>query len=437
MAIISPFKGVIYKREAVANLIDALAPPYDVISPEMQDALYEKSDRNVIRLILGKEFPDDNGANSRYTRAAGFLENWMKDGTLGRVEEDSIYLYCQEYVINKRWLKRVGVICRTKIEEPGKSIFPHERTMSGPKTDRLNLARACRMNFSQVFGIYSDPKLTLDAIWAGIMKSPADMDVTDNEGIKHRLWLISDPEVIEQARLFFLETPIVIADGHHRYETALNYRNERRAEDKARDGDAEYEHVMMFLSNCCGEGFTILPTHRIVKNIGAPDIDSAVEKLKSDFKISERRVDANSVSGFLDDLKKSGGENPSLGLYRGGGRMLLLSLRKDAALPNPPGGDKTGILRRLDVILLQELVFEKALGISKEAVADKKIVGYSIDAVKAMAEVDDGGARLSFIMNPTGMDQVIEVSTSGCVMPQKSTYFYPKLISGLVFNSLE
>lgn len=437
MAIISPFKGVIYKRGAVANLIDALAPPYDVISPEMQDQLYEKSDRNVIRLILGKEFPDDNDANSRYTRAAGFLETWMKDGTLERVENESIYLYSQEYEIKGTWRKRVGVICRTKIEEPGKSIFPHERTLSGPKTDRLNLTRACRMNFSQVFGIYSDPKLTLDAIWDRVMKSPADMDVTDKDGVKHRLWLISDPEVIERARRFFLDMPIVIADGHHRYETALNYRNERRAEDKARDGEAKYEHVMMFLSNCCGEGFTVLPTHRMVKDIGALDIDSAVERLKSDFEVSETRVDANCAGVFLDDLQRSGEKSPSLGLYRGDGRMLTLCLRKDAALPNPPGAGKARILRRLDVILLQELIFEKALGISKEAVADKKIIGYTIDPAKAMKDVDKGDARLSFIMNPTGMDQVIEVATGGGVMPQKSTYFYPKLVSGLVFNPLE
>ncbi|VAX24394.1 FIG00496002: hypothetical protein [hydrothermal vent metagenome] len=437
MAVIAPFKGVVYKRGVGSSLIDALAPPYDVIPPETQEELYEKSDRNVIRLILGKEFPDDNDADSRYTRAAGFLRDWMKDGTLERVEHESIYLYSQEYEIDNRRLKRVGVICRTKIEEFGKSIFPHERTLSGPKTDRLNLTRACRMNFSQVFGIYSDPKLTLDAIWEGIMKSAADMDVTDESGVKHRLWMISDPDVIERARLFFLETQIVIADGHHRYETALNYRNERRSQEGTQNSEAGYEHVMMFLSNCCGEGFTVLPTHRIVKDIGAVDIDDAVEKLKSDFEISERSVDANLVSGFLDDLKKSGDLNPSLGLYRGDGRMLLLSLRKDAALPNPPGNEKAAILRRLDVILLQELVFEKALGISKEAVADKKIVGYTIDAVEAMRQVDRGAARLSFIMNPTRMDQVIEVATSGGVMPQKSTYFYPKLISGLVFNPLE
>ncbi|HEB73580.1 MAG TPA: DUF1015 domain-containing protein, partial [Nitrospirae bacterium] len=419
------------------SLIDALAPPYDVIPPETQEELYKKSDRNVIRLILGKEFPDDTDADSRYTRAEGFLEKWMKDGTLERVEHESIYLYSQEYEIEKKRLKRVGVICRTRIEEFGKSIFPHERTLSGPKTDRLNLTRACRMNFSQVFGIYSDPKLTLDTIWEGIMKSSADMDVTDENGVKHKLWVISDPEVIERTRLFFLETQIVIADGHHRYETALNYRNERRAQEGTQNNEAGYEHVMMFLSNCCGDGFTVLPTHRIVKDIGAIDIDSAVEKLKSDFEVSERNMDVNLVSGFLDDLKKSGDLNPSLGLYRGDGRMLLLSLKKDAALLGRAGGGKAAILRRLDVILLQELVFEKALGISKEAVADKKIVGYTIDAVEAMRQVDKGAARLSFIMNPTRMDQVIEVATSGGVMPQKSTYFYPKLISGLVFNPLE
>jgi uncharacterized protein (DUF1015 family) len=402
----------------------------------MQEQLYQKSDRNVIRLILGKKFPDDNDANSRYTRAAESLESWMSDGTLGQVDDDSIYLYSQEYKIDNRWQKRVGVICRTKIEEPGKSIYPHERTLSGPKTDRLNLTRACRMNFSQVFGIYSDPNLTLDAIWSRIMESPADMDVKDSEGIKHRLWLISDPEVIETARIFFIDPPIVIADGHHRYATALNYRNERRAEDNSENGDADYEHVMMFLSNCSGEGFTVLPTHRIVRHIDTSDIDGAVEKMKSDFDVSETKVDTNSVAGFIDDLKKSGENSPSLGLYRGEGRMLLLSLREDADLPNPPGADKAEILRRLDVILLQELVFEKALGISKEAVADKKIVSYTIDAVKAMSEVDDGNARLAFIMNPTEIGQVIEVSTSGGVMPQKSTYFYPKLISGLVFNPL-
>ncbi len=436
MAIITPFRGIIYKKKAVPDLSDVLAPPYDLISPEKQAELYDRHSRNVIRLILGKEYPDDNGSHSRYTRAAGFLKNWMEDGTLGRIEESAIYLYAQEYEISGTRLKRAGVICRTKIEKLGRSIFPHERTLAGPKIDRLNLIKACRMNFSQVFGIYSDHELRLDRIWEGEMKLPPDMDVTDGDGVRHQMWIIADPDIIEKVRSFFGETQVVIADGHHRYETALNYRNERRAEEGGANGEADYDYVMMYFSNACGQGFTVLPTHRIVAGAGATDIDKVKDKLKNDFHMSERVVDARSVSRFLDELKRSGEENPSLGVYHGKGRMLLLSLKKNANVPTTPGNGESEVLQKPDAVILQELVFEKALGVSKEAVENEKIVSYTIDAKKAVDAVDRGEARLSFLMNSASTEQVMEMAAKGVVMPQKSTYFYPKLITGLVFNPL-
>ncbi|MBI5815348.1 MAG: DUF1015 domain-containing protein [Nitrospinae bacterium] len=435
MTRVNPFRGVRYNLEKI-KAADVLAPPYDVISPDAQRAFYEKSDRNVVRLILGIENETDTQTNNRYTRSSMFLAKWLADGTLARDPKPALYLYAQDYEVEGEKTRRTGFICRRLIEPLGVSIFPHERTLSGPKTDRLNLTRACQMNFSPVFGLYSDPARTLDGIWAGIISNETpDIDVTDDEGVRHAMWTVADVKIIHKAQEFLEDKPVVIADGHHRYETALNYRNERRAAENP-SGVTEYDCALMYLSNSCGEGFTVLPTHRVVKEVKIADMQSLLGKMRKYFAIEEAPLSKDKLAEFTHALALAGKGAPAFGMIAPGGKIYTLKLDLDKYMKETSSSGVASILRTLDVSVLQELVFENILGISKEAVADKKTVGYTIHAAEAAGLVESGAAKLAFLLNPADVDMVIKVATSGSVMPQKSTYFYPKLISGLVMNPL-
>ncbi len=429
MVTAAPFKGITYNPDIITNLSDVLAPPYDVISPTMQDQLHQLHDHNVIRLILGKTGSEDNDENNRYTRAAEYLGQWLEDGSLTRSDEPAIYLYSQEYNIGDTKSHRLGFICRVRLEPFGASIYPHERTMSGPKEDRLKLMKACETNFSQVFGLYADKELTLDTVWENVMRQPADMSATV-EGIEHEVWVISNKNVINQITSFLTDVTVVIADGHHRYETALNYSQWRRERDNENRNDADYDYVMMYLSNIHSQGFTVLPTHRIVTDKCEANLEALLERLKTDFDIVERQVTPDMAGEFEKELKAAGANAPSFGMYLGNGAMSLLTMKGEVL------STLNSTLQRLDVTILQERILENALGISKEQVASKSAVCYMVDAGGAMELVDNGVAQAAFLMNNTEVDQVMDVATSCGVMPQKSTYFYPKLISGLVFNPL-
>ena len=436
MARVNPFGGVRYNPKAISNIGDVLAPPYDVISSSQQQELYDRHDRNIVRLILGYQREGDSEDDNRYTRSAEFLKIWMADATLSRDDKPAFYLYAQDYEVDGKKMRRVGFMCRRLIEPLGTSIFPHERTLSGPKTDRLNLTRACKMNFSPIFGLYSDPSKKLDKIWESIMNVDIpDIDVTDEDGVRHLMWTITDGEIILTAQGFLENIPVVIADGHHRYETAINYRNERRAQENP-SGRADYDYALMYLSNSCGEGFTVLPTHRIVKDVPAIDMAALLASLGEYFEVKEEALNDKSIGALPAKLAAAGKNGPAFGMIAPGGKLYLLKLNVEKYAKNAPAGGVAAILHTLDVAVLQELVFEKILGVSKEQVADKKVVGYTINAAEAAQQVSGGGAKLAFILNPADVNMVIKVATAGGVMPQKSTYFYPKLISGLVMNPL-
>jgi len=411
-----------------------LAPPYDVISPEQQEQLYQRHPNNVVRLILGKILGDDNEQNSRYTRAAADLRSWMKEGVLKPYPAPALYLYTQAYEMDGKTLTRLGFVCGLKAEAYGEGkVFPHERTLSGPKTDRLNLTRACRMNFSQVFGLYSDPNRTLDDMFEKVIGSQKPAVEAEQDGVLHRMWPISDPKMVQSVVSFMADMDVVIADGHHRYETAVNYRKERRAQEGGADGD--YDYVLMFLSNTHGQGFTVLPTHRFVLKTDL-SAEQVVDALARDFSITPIKVNAAGADQFMRELKDAGQKSVSFGLYLGDGDMRLISLKEDAPLPTPPGSERLPALSHLDVTILQELILGKAMGISREMVEAGGHIYYTKSATEALEKVDTGGARMAFLMNPTEIEQVMQIARGGVTMPQKSTYFYPKLISGLVFNPL-
>ena len=432
---IRPFKGIVYDWDKLEDVGPALAPPYDVINPDQQEALYQSHPHNVVRLILGKQSAEDSDSDNRYTRAARDLADWMEQGILRPYPEPALYIYSQEYKIEGARLNRTGFICRLKLEDydQGK-VFPHERTLSGPKTDRLNLTRACKTNFSQIFGLYEDPQLTLDALFEEATKNTNPAVEAEQDGVIHRMWPVTDKAIIEKVQTFMADKDMVIADGHHRYETALNYRNERREQAGGASGD--YDYGLVFLSNTNGQGFTVLPTHRFVLKT-EKSAEEALATLAGNFEISEeRQVTEDSVANFMAELKSAGEQTVAFGMYTGGGAMRLLRMKKDAQPPSPPGGEKIEALRWLDVTILQELILSRALDITREKVEAGGHIYYTIHADLAMRKVDEGAAKMAFLMNPTGIGQVMDVARGGGTMPQKSTYFYPKLISGLVFNPL-
>lgn len=438
MVKIAPFRGYRYAPALVGRDGAVLAPPYDVITPEDLDRLYARHPKNVVRLILNKQRETDTETDNRYTRAAALLEDWKRDGTLIRDETPAIYLYAQDYDAGGKRLRRVGFIARRLVEPFGESVFPHERTLSGPKTDRLNLTRACGMNFSPVFGLYSDPERTLDAAWEDVMKTPPAVSVVGGDGVGHHLWIVVDSKLIEKTRDFMKTAQVVIADGHHRYETALNYRNERRAAetDPPPVGEADYDYVMMYLSNSHGEGFTVLPTHRLVSAVPGLEAEALPGRLEKYFDSTGFELSGETAAAFMEKLREAGKERPGLGLYTGDGQGAILSLRADVDTARELAHISPPRLRDIDVIVLQEIVFERVLGISREMVADKKTVFYTVDAREAVEAVDGGRAAFAFLMGGVDMEKIIQVAASGGVMPQKSTYFYPKLITGLVFNPL-
>lgn len=430
-----PFRGIRYNQNAITQIGMVLAPPYDVISPAQQKALYDNDTHNVVRLILGYEYGTDTEADNRYTRSAKVLGEWQEDGTLSRELAPAIYLYAQDYEIDGRTFRRVGFICRRLVEPFGQSVHRHERTLSGPKLDRLRLTRACKMNFSPIFGLYADPEKKLDAVWAGIMESKKpDVYAKDDDGVTHQMWVVTDPAIIAQAQGNLRDKDVVIADGHHRYETALNYRDERRKAEKP-EGVAEYDYALMFLSNSLGEGFTVLPTHRLVKGVGEQAVKDLPRRMAESFNVTQVKFDPADPSPFMAVLKSAGATAPSFGVIAPGGVSSVITLNKGKYLAGETGG-LSDVMRLLDVSVLQELVFEGMLGITKEAVADKTVIGYTISPEEAARSIAKGETKVAFLLNPADVNVVMDVAVKGGVMPQKSTYFYPKLISGLVFNPL-
>ena len=429
-----PFRGIRYNQNAITQIGKVLAPPYDVISPAQQKALYDSDEHNVVRLILGYEYGTDTETDNRYTRSSEVLNKWLSGNVLSREALPAIYLYAQDYEMEGRTLRRVGFICRRLAEPFGQSVHRHERTLSGPKLDRLKLTRACKTNFSPIFGLYADPEKKLDAIWAQIMNSKKpDIHATDDDNVVHQMWVVTDQAVIAQVQGHLRNRDVVIADGHHRYETALNYRNERREAEKP-DGAAEYDYVLMFLSNSLGEGFTVLPTHRLVKGVDEKAVKSLLERLPESFDVKTESFDPANPAPFMATLKTAGAVAPSFGVLAPGVSSIV-TLKKEKYLAGDTGG-LSDVLRLLDVSVLQELVFERMLGITKEAVADKSVIGYTISPKEAAQSIAKGETKVAFLLNPADVSVVMDVAVKGGVMPQKSTYFYPKLISGLVFNPL-
>jgi len=436
LAEIRAFKGILYNEEKV-NLERAVAPPYDVISPREQGKYYNLSEYNVIRLILGKEYPGDNAVNNKYTRAATFFQEWLREGVLREDEKPAIYLYQQEYSLKTGERKRrIGFIALAKLEDfdTGK-IFPHERTEPKTKIDRLNLLRACKAHFCQIFALYSDPRRGIDHILEAKAKEQPIIDVRDEDGARHKLWRINEQKTIDKIVQIIKDKALYIADGHHRYETALNFRNEMRK--KFPELTEVYDYVIMMLVNMDGEELTILPIHRVVRNIKELNFHKLLQKIEEFFDLQilqfNRANETIQREKFLEKLREKR-KDRTFGMYWGD-KYYLLTVREEKTIDEILGPGHSAEWKKLDVITLHNLLFGRILGLKKTYLEDS--IKYTIYEEEAIEFINRGEYQIAFFLNPTKINQIKKIANNREIMPQKSTFFYPKLLSGLVMYKLE
>src|SRR5208283_3692704 len=434
MALVRPFRAFRYNPE-IALFERVLTQPYDKISPAQQEKYYASDPHNLIAVEKGRTSPSDSPQDNVYTRAAAALTDWISKSVVKQDPEPVFYAYSQEFLIpgtSERRTRR-GFIGAGKLEDYSAGvIFRHEHTLSGPKADRLELLRHTHTHTGQLFMLYSDPRRQVDTILAEVESGqPPITQLTDEYGVIHRLWPIAEPERIAAIQRAMADQKLVIADGHHRYETSLNFRNESRTRAGKMLPDAPYESSMMTFINTHSEGLTILPTHRVVSRL--PDFSwSAVRRFLEPWFAAE-------VFSFAEDAHRPKAEHKFLARLAAGEvqRAIGVYPAADAAsrafyvLTLRPEADITQVLpgisalqRQLDVVLLHQGILEPALGITAHAVASEANLTYEREAAAALAAVDRGDAQASFLLNPVDVDLVMRVATAGEVMPQKSTDFY-------------
>jgi len=446
MAKIIPFKGILYNKEKIRDMKDVVAPPYDVISPPEQEELYKRHENNVVRLILGKESDSDTPDNNRYTKAKDSFDSWQKDSILIKDAFPSIYVYSQEYHLGEtegfEKKRRLGFIALSKLENFGEGkIHPHENTLAKPKEDRLKLMQHCNANFSSIFGLFSDPSKRIDSVLKDYMRHSPLYDLVDDAGMRHTLWAIRDNKVIQIITGVMSDKQVFIADGHHRYETAINYRNEMREKLPNFTGEELYNYVMMYFTNTNSEGLSILPIHRLVSNLSNFDKKKIIKKAGEFFnieKLSLNESDEKTVKQKLfSDMKERGKKEHIFGMYLGNDEYLLLTLKDEDVLDRLITNSRHPSWKKLDVTILHTLLIEKVLGVSEKNLAEQKNITYTISEDEAIKDVKAGKYQIALFLNPTKIEEVKDVAAAGEKMPQKSTFFYPKLLTGLVMNKLE
>jgi uncharacterized protein (DUF1015 family) len=441
MARIYPFEALRYNPARV-HLEDVVTQPYDKITPSLQQAYYQRSPYNLVRIILGLPELFDNATSNVYTRAAEHFNEWRKQGVLFHDNEPAVYAYSQLYAVpgeDNLLRERRGLIALGELVDYSAGVvFRHEKTLSKPKSDRLNLLRATRAHFGQIFMLYSDPVHTVEKLIFS-SDAPPDIEVTDDYGVVHRLWKISEPAVINLVTTAMADKKLIIADGHHRYETALNYSRERQPDDVApRTARGTYQApaypeaaVMMTFINMDSEGLTILPTHRVVRDLPNFSVEDFLNRARAYFDVSE----VSPARDPLEVLRSTAASGKSIffvATAKGG--YLLISKPEKVAEALPGYSERQ---RKVDVAQLHGVILENLLGLSQESIANQINLSYLRDASEALDLVRNGQAQIAFLMNPATLDQLRDVAFAGETMPQKSTDFYPKLLSGLTIYALD
>ena len=421
MANIEPFRGIRYNTARIEELSTLISPPYDIIDQQEQDSFYNQNPYNIIRLEYGREKSGDRPDDNRYTRANRTFTRWQEQGILQLEDRPVFYLYRQSFSYQGRAYRRIGIFAALRVEPyHTKAVLPHEKTLSKPKTDRLELLKSCRAGFSPIFVLYPDRENKVEHICNSYFSRPPLLSFQDRGGQEHSLWTIADPAQIKGLQGLIAPLSLLIADGHHRYETALRFSREADA-----GGKKGYFYAMAALVNLHSPGLLMLPTHRLLKGLSVQQEGSLIEIASRSFDLQFRDLPGNlSESALFPELSQPGRTLPALGLILAD-RLCLLTLKSPLYEPGS-----------LDVTLLQDRVFQPLFA-GSPAGSMEKAISYSTDQQDIAKSVVRGEAQAGFILNPTPIEKVIEMAEKGEMMPQKSSYFYPKLPSGLVIYSLE
>jgi len=411
MARIYPFRSLRYDFDK-APIEKVVTQPYDKISKGMQERYYASHPNNIVRIVYGKAQPDDSAADNVYTRAAECLKQWRTAGILKQLAEPAFFIYFQHFRAPGADETRIrkGFVGLGALEDyTNKVVFPHERTLTGPKKDRLELLRHTKTQFEQIFMLYEDPAAAIDRLMDDAARQHPDIHLRDEYGVEHMLWTVTDRDRLEFIQSQMADKRLIIADGHHRYETALAYRDEM-------GGAHGSDRIPMAFFNMYSPGLTVLPTHRVLANVTGFDPVTLFTRA-AEFFVTEA------------------GEGVTIGVFAAG-QLTNLRLKPsiDLAVLMPDLSEKQ---RMLDVVILHRLLIEKCLGITEEAVKKESFITYVREPEAAINEVKEGKAQVAFLLNPTRLDQIRDIAYEGNVLPQKSTDFYPKVLSGLTMYAME
>jgi len=424
LAEISPFSGIRYNQQIVGDMASVICPPYDVISPQEQKAYYERSDYNVIRLEHGAVLPDDTKTSNKHSRARAAFNQWLKDRVLVVDHVPSYYIHEHTFTHQNIRKKRLGLTACVKLEPWEKRIiFPHENTVPGIKSDRLDLMRACATNFSPLLGLHEDLGQKVSKLLASQAGRKPVIDFSE-AGETHKLWVANEPEFVQRVTHFLASKPIYIADGHHRYETALAYRDEKRQENPPGTGDQAFNFVMITLVSFSDPGLVVLPVHRLIRNLSPEALSQFRSNLETFFELESVPLDETG----LPEIR--GATTKVLGLETGS--VIALKLRQPSSIREIMPQEHSEVYKRLDISIVQHLVIDNLIALDKNS-----SVTYNPDMLEARRLVESGEYQLAFLLNPISVTTIKAIADANDKMPGKSTYFYPKLPTGLVINSLE
>jgi len=443
MAILAPFRGLIYNPDKITDLSRVITPPYDVISPQQQEALYARHPYNMIQLDLGKNLPGDSPTFNRYTRAARLLKGWQKEKVLVREPKPAIYLYRIHYSFPGQGRRqRTGFIALLGLEPfDSGMVRPHEKTFSGIKVDRFHLLDHCQAQFCPIFSFYEDPENQVVELLSSRAHSEPFIDYQDDDGIRHQLWRVTDKAVLNKVQKDFQEKRVYIADGHHRYETGLAYKQAMQERVPDSPSGSPFNFTLMFLCNMHDPGLAILPTHRVLCQFSEERLAHFEKDIAEDFQVERfpfKPATRKKVKqAFLARMEEKAREGQVLGVYSAAPPTLYLLTLKGACLEGACAEDLHPLLRKLEVMILSRLVLQKVLGIKPEELDRENLIEYRHDAREAMALVESGRCRMAFLLTPPPIQQIQEVADAGLIMPRKSTFFYPKTPTGLVINIMK
>lgn len=425
MAKIIPFKAVIYNADKVKDLSSAVCPPYDVIPAERQEYLHEINPYNFIHILLGRDIAGED----KYERAGGYFNAWLKNKILVQEENPAIYFYIQEYKVKGEKRIRYGFICLLQLTDKNSAVYAHEHTRLGPKEDRLRLLKQVKANLSPIFVVFADNKRIIQRTYQKYIQAAKPfIDITDDEKTTHKLWRLDSCEVISFIKDGLLKENIFIADGHHRYEVACAYRDLMKEKLGKITGEEDFNYILAYFTNTDSRGLSIFPIHRLLKLDSRISLDGFKVKLKEYFDIEEIKEKIK----FFFLLEKAGRSEHILGMYKEK-KYFFLRL-KNIKILDRLISDKPKEYRLLDVSILNQIVFKDILKIDLE---NKDILTFSPDAGELIKEVDKDASYTAFFLNPVTIQQIMAVALKGERMPSKSTYFYPKVLSGLVVNKHE